>query len=159
MNITIVAVGRLKERYLKEGIEEYSKRLNRYCRLDIIEVTDEKAPDNSSLKEEILIKKREGEGIIKYLKEGAFKIALCVEGNNMASEELSNLIGDLGVKGVSSIMFIIGGSLGLSQEVIDRCDLKLSFSRMTFPHQLMRLILLEQIYRGFKIMNNETYHK
>ena len=159
MNITIIAVGKLKEKYLKEGVDEYSKRLLRYCKLEIIEVADEKAPENISLKEIEIIRRKEGESIKKHFKDGTFKVALCIEGGMMTSEELSGTLCGLGLRGVSSIVFIIGGSLGLSPEVIDQCDLKLSFSRMTFPHQLMRLILLEQIYRSFKIANNETYHK
>lgn len=159
MNITIVAVGKLREKYLKEGIEEYSKRLGRYCKLEIIEVPDEKAPESISLREEEIIKKKEGEGILKHFKDGVYKVALCIEGKMMTSPELSDMIGSLAVKGVSSIMFIIGGSLGLSDEVVKECDFKLSFSSMTFPHQLMRIVLLEQVYRSFKIIHNETYHK
>lgn len=159
MNVTIITVGKLKERYLKEGIEEYTKRLGRYCKLEIIEVLDERAPEYISAKDEELIKKKEGENIKKHFKDGWYKIALCIDGKMMTSEELSVMINNLGVNGQSNVLFVIGGSLGLSDDVISICDLKLSFSRMTFPHQLMRLILLEQIYRAFKIIYNETYHK
>lgn len=159
MHISVIAVGKIKEKYLKEGIEEYSKRLGRYCKFDIYEVPDEKAPESLSKKEEQMVKDREGEGLIKYLSDSAYKIALCIDGKNMSSVELSSYVQKLQVDGVSSIQFVIGGSLGLSDAVVSKCDMKLSFSKMTFPHQLMRLILLEQVYRCFKIMNNETYHK
>lgn len=159
MNITIIAVGKLKGKYLKEGIEEYSKRLSRYCRLEIIEVPDEKAPDKISHKEAENIKNKEGEYIEKHLKDGMYKIALCIEGRFMSSEEFSNAISTVGLRGISSIAFLIGGSLGLCENVKKQCDLLLSFSKMTFPHQLMRLILLEQVYRSFKIISGETYHK
>jgi rRNA large subunit m3Psi methyltransferase RlmH len=159
VNITVIAVGKIKEKYLKDGLAEYSKRLGRYCKLDIIEVPDEKAPENMSAKEMRTVKIKEGESLERHLKDGAYKIALCIDGTMMASEELSNKISSLGTGGVSSIDFIIGGSLGLSDDIVKKCDFKLSFSKMTFPHQLMRLILLEQIYRSFKIISNETYHK
>lgn len=159
MNITIIAVGKIKEKYLKEGLSEYLKRLNRFCRVEIIEVPDERIADNPGPNEIEIVKKKEGEGIKKHIKPGVFNIALCIEGDMLSSEELSLKIKNLAVGGVSSIAFIIGGSLGLSADVVKACDFKLSFSKMTFPHQLMRLILLEQIYRSFKIMNNEPYHK
>lgn len=159
MNITIIGVGKIKEKYLKEGIDEYSKRLGRFCSLEIIEVPDEKAPESLSIREEEMVKQKEGERICRHIKDSSFKVALCIDGNMMSSEDLSKKIQALEVNGKSSIEFIIGGSLGLSPEVVSRCDMKLSFSRMTFPHQLMRLILLEQVYRSFKIMYNETYHK
>ncbi|KPU42847.1 ribosomal RNA large subunit methyltransferase H [Oxobacter pfennigii] len=159
MNITIITVGKLKEKYLKDGINEYSKRLSRFCRLDIIEINDEKAPDNLSQREALLVKSKEGDAIDKYLKDNTYKIALYIEGKMLSSEEFAKTIEDLRIKGTSSIAFIIGGSLGLSEGIISKCDMKLSFSKMTFPHQLMRLILLEQIYRGFKIISGETYHK
>lgn len=155
----VIAIGKLKEDYLKEGVNEYIKRLSRYCKIDIKEIPDEKIPDNVSLREAEIIKRNEGEGIRKYLKEGMYKIALCIDGKMLSSEELSGTIDSLCLQGISNIMFIIGGSLGLSDEIVRVCDMKLSFSRMTFPHQLMRLILLEQIYRSFKIIHNETYHK
>lgn len=159
MNIVIIAVGKLKEKYLKEGIDEYSKRLSRYCKLDIIEVADEKAPENISPKDAEIVKSKEGEGINRHFKAGMFKIALCVDGKMASSEELAGTISNIGLKGISNIAFVIGGSLGLSDDVVKGCDATLSFSKMTFPHQLMRLVLLEQIYRSFKIISGETYHK
>ncbi len=159
MNISIITVGKIKERYLKDAIDEYSKRLKRYCKLEIIEVQDEKTPDNASDKEELQIKAKEGEAILKHIKDNMYVIALAIEGKMVSSEELAGLIKDLGIKGDSNIAFIIGGSLGLSKEVLNRADYKLSFSKMTFPHQLMRVILLEQVYRGFRINYGEPYHK
>lgn len=159
MNITIITVGKLKEKYLKAAIDEYAKRLSRYCKLDIIEVTDEKTPDNASEKEELQIKEKEGEGILKFIKDNMFVIALAIDGKQLSSEELAAYIKDLGIKGDSNLAFVIGGSLGLSKAVLNRANYKLSFSKMTFPHQLMRVILLEQIYRGYRIINGEPYHK
>ncbi|MCM8709626.1 23S rRNA (pseudouridine(1915)-N(3))-methyltransferase RlmH [Clostridium sp. SYSU_GA19001] len=159
MNITIITIGKLKEKYLKDAISEYTKRLSRYCRLEIIELPDEKTPDNASEKEEMQIKTKEGEAILKHIKDNMYVIALAIEGKMLSSEELAGFIKELGVKGESNIAFIIGGSLGLSKEVLNRADYKLSFSKMTFPHQLMRVILLEQVYRGFRIINGEPYHK
>ena len=147
MNITIISVGKLKERYLKDAIAEYSKRLTRYCKLDIIELQDEKTPDNASEKEEELIK------------ENAFVVAMDLKGKQLTSEEFANFIENQGIIGNSNIVFIIGGSLGISQDVIKRANEKICFSKMTFPHQLFRVMLLEQIYRGFRIMKNEPYHK
>ncbi|HHU63293.1 MAG TPA: 23S rRNA (pseudouridine(1915)-N(3))-methyltransferase RlmH [Clostridiales bacterium] len=159
MNITVVCVGRLKEKYLVRAVEEYKKRLRSYCRLKIIEVEDEKTWENMSKREEELVKAREGERILKAAKPSSYVIALAIEGVQMSSEDLADYIQDLGVKGKSDITFIIGGSIGLSDEVLSRSHLKLSFSLMTFPHQLMRVILLEQIYRSFKIIRGEPYHK
>jgi 23S rRNA (pseudouridine1915-N3)-methyltransferase len=159
MNISIITVGKLKEKYLKDGIDEYRKRLTRYSNIEIIEVPDEKAPETMSEKEEQQVKEREGQGILKHIKENTFVIALDLRGKLLSSEELSELISDCGLKGNSNIAFVIGGSLGLSQEVLSRSNYRLSFSKMTFPHQLMRLILLEQVYRGFRIMKGEPYHK
>lgn len=159
MRITVIGVGKIKEKYLTMGIEEYSKRLSRYCKLDIIELPDEKTPDNASEAEELQIKKKEGEKILKHIKDGAYVIALAIEGKQLSSTELADKIQNLGVNGESSLVFIIGGSLGLDQEVIKRADYLLSFSKMTFPHQLMRMILLEQVYRGYRIINGEPYHK
>lgn len=159
MNITIVTVGKIKEKYLKDAINEYAKRLGRYCKLDIVEVPDEKTPDNASEKEEFQIKQKEGEAILKYIKDNMFVVALAIEGKMLSSEELAGLMKDLGIKGESNLAFIIGGSLGLSKEVLNRANYKLSFSKMTFPHQLMRVILLEQVYRGFRINSGEPYHK
>ncbi|WP_409227322.1 23S rRNA (pseudouridine(1915)-N(3))-methyltransferase RlmH [Gudongella sp. SC589] len=159
MNIDVVAVGKIKEKYLNEGIKEYSKRLSRYCSLGIIEVDDEKAPENLSHKEMEMIKDREGEKILSKIPSGAYVVALAIEGKQLSSEALSEKLGDIMVEGNSHIIFVIGGSLGLSKEVLKRANLKLSFSKMTFPHQLMRMILMEQIYRAFRIMRNEPYHK
>lgn len=159
MNITVICVGKLKERYLKEAIEEYGKRLSRYCKLEIIELNDEKTPDNASEKEELMIKEKEGTSILKHIKDNMFVIALAIEGKMISSEELADFIKEQGIRGNSNLAFVIGGSLGLSKEVLSRADYKLSFSRMTFPHQLMRVILLEQAYRGFRIINGEPYHK
>jgi 23S rRNA (pseudouridine1915-N3)-methyltransferase len=159
MNISIISVGKLKEKYLKEAIDEYSKRLTRYCKLDIIEVPDEKTPDNSSEKEELLIKDKEGLNILRHIKDNMFVVTLDLKGKMLSSEELSHFIKQSGIKGNSNLAFIIGGSLGLSKEVLKRANFSLCFSKMTFPHQLMRVILLEQIYRGFRIINGEPYHK
>lgn len=159
MNIDIICVGKLKEKYLKDGIDEYKKRLSRYCNINIIEVPDEKAPENISQKEEEIIKQKEGHGILKHIKDNTFVIALDIKGKMLSSEELAAFLNDRAVMGDSNLAFIIGGSIGLSKEVLDRANYKLSFSKMTFPHQIMRLILLEQVYRGYRILNNEPYHK
>ena len=159
MNITIVCVGKIKEKYLKSAIDEYTKRLSRYCKLSIVELGDEKTPDNASEKEELLIKEKEGEAILKNIKDNMFLIALELKGAMMSSEELSNYIKDLGIRGESNIAFVIGGSLGLSKAVLERANYKLCFSKMTFPHQLFRVMLLEQVYRGFRIISGEPYHK
>lgn len=159
MKITLICVGKLKEKYLTQGVEEYTKRLSRYCTLEIMELADEKTPDHAGAALEDIIKNKEGERILKFLKEDSYCIALAIEGHMLSSEELADKIDTLGITGISHISFIIGGSLGLSTEVLKRADYKLSFSKMTFPHQLMRMILLEQIYRSYRIMNNQPYHK
>lgn len=159
MKITILCVGKVKEKFYRDAIDEFSKRLSRYCKLEIIEVADEKTEEQASETEIRIVKKKEGERLLKNIKEDAYVIALCIDGKQLDSEELSEKIEKLGIQGNSHIYFIIGGSLGLSDEVIKRADFKLSFSKMTFPHQLMRVILLEQIYRGYRIMNHEPYHK
>lgn len=159
MKITIVTVGKIKEKYLKDAISEYSKRLSRYCKLEIVETADEKTPDGASELVEMQIRRKEGERIEKSLREDAYVIALAIDGKMLSSEEFSEKIGSLGVNGVSHIIFIIGGSIGLDDQILKRADYKLSFSKMTFPHQLMRVILLEQIYRGYRILNHEPYHK
>ena len=159
MKITLICVGKLKEKYLVQGVEEYVKRLSRYCTLEIIELADEKTPDNASNVQEDLIKKKEGERILKALRDEAYCIALAIEGVMFTSPELAEKIDNLGVTGTSHISFVIGGSLGLSEEVLRRADYKLSFSKMTFPHQLMRMILLEQVYRAYRIIHNQPYHK
>jgi len=159
MNIYIISVGKLKEKYLKDAIAEYSKRLSRYCKLEIIEVSDEKTPDNASDKEESQIKEKEGLSILKHIKDSMLVVTLDLKGKMLSSEDFSKFIRDCGVNGSSNIAFIIGGSLGLSMDVLTRADFSLCFSKMTFPHQLMRVILLEQIYRGYRIMGGEPYHK
>ena len=159
MNITVITVGKLKERYFKEAVEEYSTRLSKYCKLEIAEVPDEKAPENLSPAQELIIIQKEGQGILKYVKEDTYVIALAIQGKQLSSVGLAEFINNLGIKGKSNIAFIIGGSLGLSDEVLKRADYKLSFSPMTFPHQMMRVILLEQVYRGFRINKGEPYHK
>lgn len=159
MRITIVCVGKLKEKYFTMAISEYVKRLSRYCKLEIIEVSDEKTPDQASEAEENQIKKLEGERILKNIKDGAYLFVLAIEGKMLSSVELADKVEQLGVSGNSHLIFIIGGSLGLSEDVLSRADYKLSFSKMTFPHQMMRVILLEQIYRAYRINSNQPYHK
>ena len=159
MNISVISVGKLKEKYLKLGIEEFSKRLSKYCKLDLIELEDEKCPENLSEKDMEIVKNKEGQRILSKIKNNSYVIAIAIDGKNLSSEELADTISKLAVRGNSHITFIIGGSLGLSDEVLKRADYKLSFSKMTFPHQLMKLILLEQVYRSFRINNNEPYHK
>lgn len=159
MRINIVCVGKIKEKYIKLGIDEFKKRLSKYCKLEIIELDDEKAPENLSDKEMEMIKDKEGKKILSKIKDNSYVIALAIDGKNLSSEELAETINKLGIRGVSNITFVIGGSLGLSDEVLNRADYKLSFSKMTFPHQLMRLILLEQVYRSYRINNGEPYHK
>ena len=159
MKITLITVGKIKEKYLKDAIAEYSKRLSRYCKLEIIEVADEKTPDNASETEEDRIRDKEGERILKYVKDDAYVVTLEIKGKLLTSEELAEKIDKLGIQGTSHIIFIIGGSIGLGKEVLKRSDYALSFSKMTFPHQLMRVILLEQIYRSYRIISHEPYHK
>ena len=159
MNIKIIAVGKIKEKYIQDGIKEYSKRLSRYCTLDIVEIDDEKAPENLSEKEMNIVKQREGEKIIAKIPQNSFIISLEIQGKQLTSEELSKKIEDLMIDGTNDITFIIGGSLGLSDEVLNKSNFKLSFSKMTFPHQLMRMILLEQVYRAWRIIKGEPYHK
>lgn len=159
MKITLITVGKIKEKYLKDAIGEYSKRLSKYCKLDIVEVADEKTPDQASEVVEDSIREKEGERILKYVKDDMFVITLEINGKMMSSEELAEKINQLGIQGKSNIAFIIGGSIGLGKSVLKRSNLALSFSKMTFPHQLMRVILLEQIYRSYRIINGEPYHK
>ncbi|ACQ52682.1 23S rRNA (pseudouridine(1915)-N(3))-methyltransferase RlmH [Clostridium botulinum] len=159
MNISIISVGKIKEKFLKAAIDEYSKRLSKYCKLNIIEVPDEKTPDNASLKEENIIKEKEGTLILKHIKDNSFVIALDLKGKSIASEEFSDLIENCRLTGNSTIAFVIGGSLGLSEQVLSRANYRLSFSKMTFPHQLFRVMLLEQVYRAFRILCREPYHK
>ncbi|HAB61506.1 MAG TPA: 23S rRNA (pseudouridine(1915)-N(3))-methyltransferase RlmH [Lachnospiraceae bacterium] len=159
MKITVLCVGKIKEKYFTLGIDEYAKRLSRYCKLEIIEVPDEKTPDNASENEELQIKAKEGDKLLRYIKDNAYVIALAIEGKMLTSEELSEKMEQLGINGDSNVVFIIGGSLGLDMRILDRADYKLSFSKMTFPHQMMRMVLLEQVYRGYRIMKGEPYHK
>lgn len=159
MKITLITVGKVKEKYLRDAIEEYSKRLGRYCKLSIVEVADEKTPDHAGDALERQIKEKEGERIMRHIRDDAFVIALAIEGKQLTSEQLASKIDDLGLRGTSHIQLIIGGSLGIDQSILNRADYLLSFSKMTFPHQLMRVILLEQIYRAFKINAGEPYHK
>ena len=159
MKIDICCVGKVKESAFRDMISEYSKRLSRYANLSILEVADEKTPENASEAVEEGIKKKEGERLLSVIKENSFVIALAIDGKNLSSTELADKVNSLGINGISHIQFAIGGSLGLSPEVLRRADMKLSFGRMTFPHQLMRVILLEQIYRSYRIINNEPYHK
>ena len=159
MKITVLCVGRIKEEYYTEAVREYAKRLSRYAKLEITEVEDEKTPDKASAAENEAIKAKEGAKLLAKLPEDAYVIALAIEGKAPDSVELSRKIEALSVAGKSHLCFIIGGSLGLSKAVLDRADERLSFSRLTFPHQLMRVILLEQLYRSFRIMRGEPYHK
>ncbi|HOB19288.1 MAG TPA: 23S rRNA (pseudouridine(1915)-N(3))-methyltransferase RlmH [Candidatus Atribacteria bacterium] len=159
MNIRLICVGKLKEKYLSQGISEYMKRLSRYAKAEIIEVEDEKAPESLSPADEAIVKEREAARIARHLREGSVKIILAIEGRSLASEEFAERLRQYGLAGKSQLDFVIGGSLGLDRSIADKADLLLSFSRFTFPHQLMRLILLEQIYRAFRIINNEPYHK
>lgn len=159
MKITIITVGKIKEKYLRDAIAEYSKRLSKYCKMEIIEVADEKTPENASETMNETIKSREAERILKYLKDDAYVMTLEIQGKQMTSEELAEKIEKLGIQGTSHLIFVIGGSLGLGKKVLERSDYALSFSKMTFPHQLMRVILLEQIYRSYRIINKEPYHK
>ena len=159
MKIKIVCVGKLKEKYLKDAIDEYTKRLSRFCTVQIIELSDEKIPDNASLAEEEKVLEAEGEKILKNISSSDYVFSLCVEGKALSSEEFAQKLFCVALSGKSTICFVIGGSLGLSKAVKARSDFRLSFSKMTFPHQLMRVFLTEQIYRAFKINANEKYHK
>lgn len=159
MKITLVTVGKIKEKFYAEAVAEYTKRLSRYCKLEIVQVADEKTPDKASELEELQIKKREGERILSQVRDGSYVVALAIEGKMLDSEELASKVSQLGIDGQSQLVFIIGGSLGLSEAVLRRADYLLSFSKMTFPHQLMRVVLLEQIYRSYRIVLGEPYHK
>ncbi|MEG1503950.1 MAG: 23S rRNA (pseudouridine(1915)-N(3))-methyltransferase RlmH [Enterococcus sp.] len=159
MNIKIITVGKLKEKYLVQGINEYTKRLAKYCKINLIEVADEKAPEKLSEAEMIQVKEKEGERILAKIKEQEYVFALAINGKNPSSEEFAATLDSLQTSGKSQFVFVIGGSLGLSDQVLKRSNTKISFGKMTYPHQLMRLILVEQIYRTFRINNNEPYHK
>ena len=159
MNITVICIGKLKEKYWTAAIDEYSKRLKGYCSLDIIELKEARLPDKAGPAEELAVKEAEGEEILKRIKDNQYVITLEVKGKMLSSEKLAEKINALGLEGNSNVVFVIGGSLGLSAAVSKRANFKLSFSEMTFPHQMMRVILLEQVYRAFKINRNEAYHK
>ena len=158
-SITIIAVGKLKEKFYVQAIEEYSKRLKAYCNFKVVEVKDEMTPENPSETEKNAVLDREAQRIIAKIPKGAKVISLCVEGKQMPSEKFARLIADEAVSGTSRLVFVIGGSMGLSQQIKDMSALRLSFSEMTFPHMLMRVILAEQIYRGYTIISGKTYHK
>ncbi|WP_075619678.1 23S rRNA (pseudouridine(1915)-N(3))-methyltransferase RlmH [Paenisporosarcina indica] len=159
MNISIISVGKLKEKYLKLGIEEYTKRLGSYAKIDLVEVADEKAPENLSDADMEIVKKKEGDRILAKIGPDTYVIALAINGKMKSSEQLAADLQSLMTYGRSKIAFVIGGSLGLHDEVIKRADEELSFSKMTLPHQLMKLVLVEQVYRAFRIIKGEPYHK
>lgn len=159
MQIDIICVGKVKEQYLRDAIAEYSKRLGRYCKLNILEVADEKTPEHASEGVERQIKAKEGERIAKHIKPDSYVIALAIDGQQVTSEGFARKIDQLGIQGVSHIQFVIGGSIGMDDAILRQANYKLSFSKMTFPHQLMRVILLEQVYRAYKINAHEPYHK
>ncbi len=159
MKIQIIAVGKLKEKYLKDAVLEYTKRLSRFCRTEIVEILEEKVPETLSESEEIYAREKEAEKIRKAITKNAFTIALDLKGEQLDSTQFAKKLSDFMLNGASQLTFIIGGSIGLSQKLLKEVDYNLCLSRMTFTHQFARIILLEQIYRGFKIINNETYHK
>lgn len=159
MKIKLVTVGKLKEKYLIQGINEYLKRLNSYAKMEIIEVPDEKAPEKLSDAEMLQVKEKEGQRILGKINDNEYVFVLAINGKQLPSEEFSKEIEQLGISGKSNLTFVIGGSLGLSDSVLQRSNQQISFGRLTYPHQLMRLVLVEQIYRGFRIMKGEPYHK
>lgn len=159
MNITLITVGKIKEKFYRDAVDEFLKRMGRYCKIKIIEVADENTPNNAPAAIEEQIKNKEGERILKNINDSMHVIALAIEGKEISSEKFAQKMERFGIEGSSDICFVIGGSLGLGKEVYKRADELLSFSPMTFPHQLMRVILLEQIYRCFRIIHNEPYHK
>lgn len=159
MNITVISVGKLKEKYLKMGIDEYVKRLGGYAKIDLVEVPDEKAPETLSEIEMDIVKRKEGERILAKINDGTYVIALALDGKMKTSEEMAADLDGLMTYGKSKVAFVIGGSLGLHDEVLKRADEKLCFGKMTLPHQLMKLVLVEQIYRSFRIIKGEPYHK
>lgn len=159
LSVTIVAVGKIKEDFYRSAVSEYAKRLSAYCHFDVIEVKDEKTPENPTETEKRIILEREGKRILDKIPKGTKVIALCIEGKQLSSEELADTLSNLSLSGVSRVVFVIGGSMGLSDEVKNLASIRLSFSKMTFPHMLMRVILAEQIYRGFTIIEGKTYHK
>ena len=159
MNVKILCVGKIKEKFYRDAIDEYVKRLSKYCSVSVIEVSDEKTSENASDTEISIVKDKEGDRLLKHINERDYVIALAILGKQMDSVAFSKFIEDLGIQGKSTLVFVIGGSLGLSDSVLKRADYQISFSKMTFPHQLMRVILSEQIYRAMRIMKNEPYHK
>ena len=159
MNIKILCVGKIKEKFYRDAIAEYEKRLSRYCKLSIIEVADEKTPDKSSETEELQIKEKEAARLLAHIKDNDYVIALAIDGKSFDSVSFSQHLEQLAVSGKSNLVFVIGGSLGLHASILSKCNERLSFSAMTFPHQLMRVILLEQLYRSYRIQNHEPYHK
>lgn len=159
MKIAIVCVGKIKEKFYRDAIDEYAKRLSKYCKLEIIEVADEKTPDKASETVENQIKEKEADRILEKIKEDTFVYTLEIKGKRYTSEAFAKELENKGTYGTSNIAFVIGGSLGLHEKVLKRSNGSISFSDMTFPHQLMRVILIEQIYRAYRIMNNEPYHK
>ena len=159
LSVTIVAVGKIKEDFYRSAVSEYAKRLSAYCQFDVIEVKDEKTPDNPTENEKRIVLERESERILAKIPKGAKVIALCIEGKQLSSEELADTLSNLSLSGVSRVTFVIGGSMGLSDKIKNLASIRLSFSKMTFPHMLMRVILTEQIYRGFTIIEGKTYHK
>ncbi len=159
MKITILCVGKLKEKFMRDAVNEYTKRLSRYVKLEVAEVADEKTPDHASEREEELIREKEGERLLRHIKGEDHVIALAITGDQYDSVAFSRKLDGYGMSGKGHVIFVIGGSLGLSEQVLERADEELSFSKMTFPHQLMRVILLEQIYRGYRISRGEPYHK
>jgi 23S rRNA (pseudouridine1915-N3)-methyltransferase len=159
MNIKILCVGKIKEKFYRDAIDEYVKRLSKYCSVSVVEVPDEKTSENASDNEIAIVKDKEGERLLKHISDRDYVIALAILGKQMDSVVFSRFIEDLGIQGKSSLIFVIGGSLGLSDTILKRSDFQISFSKMTFPHQLMRVILSEQIYRAMRIMKNEPYHK
>ena len=159
MNITVISVGKLKEKYLKMGIDEYVKRLGGYAKIDLVEVPDEKAPETLSEIDMDIVKRKEGERILAKINDGTYVIALALDGKMKTSEEMAADLDNLMTYGKSKVAFVIGGSLGLHGDVLKRADEKLCFGKMTLPHQLMKLVLVEQIYRSFRIIKGEPYHK
>ncbi len=159
VSVTLIAVGKIKEKYLREALNEYAKRLSAYCKFEVVEVKDEKTPDSPSTREKQLVLEREGDRISAKIPQGAAVISLCVEGKQMTSKRFAELISGYSIRGISKIAFIIGGSFGLDEKIKALSDVRLSFSEMTFPHMLMRVILAEQLYRGFTITEGKTYHK
>lgn len=159
VSVTLIAVGKIKEKYLREALDEYAKRLSAYCKFEVVEVKDEKTPDSPSTREKQLVLEKEGERISAKIPQGAAVVSLCVEGKQMTSKRFAQLISGYSIRGISKIAFIIGGSFGLDEKIKALSDVRLSFSEMTFPHMLMRVILAEQLYRGFTITEGKTYHK